>query len=199
MKKIQNSSFLTSCTKLKDCPQYGLPEIALIGRSNVGKSSFINALCNRKNLAHTSNTPGKTRLINFYDIDNWVIIADLPGYGYAKVSKTEQNKWKATLEEYLLQRENLICVIQFIDSRHEVQNNDIQMREWLNHNGFKIITVATKIDTLKKSEINKSLSLISSTLECKVTEFSAKSAAGKHKAIAEISTMIELAKNNPKN
>jgi len=199
MKKIQNPLFLTSCTKLKECPNYNIPEIALIGRSNVGKSSFINTLCNRKSLAHTSNTPGKTRLINFYNIDNWLIIADLPGYGFAKVSKTEQNKWKIALEEYLLKRESLIAVIQFIDARHDVQNNDLQMREWLEHNGFNIITVATKVDTLKKNDINKSLNNLTSTLENEVISFSAKTNLGKEKVLAEILAAIELSKNNPKN
>src|SRR3989339_1997533 len=104
MKRITQATFITSSTCLKNCPEFNLPEIALIGRSNVGKSSFINTLTNRRKLAKTSNTPGKTRLINFYNINNQLIIADLPGYGYAKISKTEQEKWKKTLEDYLVNR-----------------------------------------------------------------------------------------------
>ncbi len=145
MKYLQ-AKFLVSAEKLSQAPDYGLPEFALVGRSNVGKSSFINALANQKKLAKTSNTPGKTRLINFFNFSDKFVIADLPGYGYAKVSKEEQNRWQKNLEEYLTQREQIVSLIQFIDARHPVQKNDYQMREWIVMQDLPVITVVTKID-----------------------------------------------------
>lgn len=186
MIKINKAQFLISCPALKDCPEFGLPEIPLIGRSNVGKSSFINTLANRKNLAHTSNTPGKTRLINFYNLDDKLIIADLPGYGYAKVSKTEQQKWQKNLEEYLSKRKTIKCVVQLIDARHEVQKNDIQMREWLEYHKIPIITVATKADTLSKNKIPASIKDISKVFNTEVIGFSAKSGLGKDRVLGTI-------------
>lgn len=183
MIKITKSEFITSSPTLKDCPDFGLDEVPLIGRSNVGKSSFINGLANRKNLAHTSNTPGKTRLINFYKLNDALIIADLPGYGYAKVSKTEQQKWQKNLEEYLLNRKEIKCVVQLIDARHDVQKNDIQMREWLEHYKFSIITVATKADTIGKNDLNKSISHISKVFNTEVIGFSSKTGMGKDKLL----------------
>lgn len=177
--KILNAEFITSADCLKNCPNFNLPEIAMIGRSNVGKSSFINTLTRRKNLARTSNTPGKTRLINFYKINNELIITDLPGYGYAKISKTEQNKWKKNLEEYLLKRTSLKAVIQLIDARHDIQNNDLMMRKWLDMNSINVITAATKIDTLSKNEALKSVKNIEKVLAANVIGFSAKTCAGK--------------------
>lgn len=185
MKKITSAEFITSATCLKNCPDFNLPEIALIGRSNVGKSSFINTLVNRKRLAHTSNTPGKTRLINLYNINKKLIIADLPGYGYAKVSLTEREKWKKTLEEYITKRDSLKAVIQFIDARHEVQNNDLLMREWLDYHEIPVITVATKIDTVSKNKIRKFVQTIAETLKTEVIAFSAVTGEGKNK-IAEL-------------
>ena len=129
-----------------------MPEYPLLGRSNVGKSSFINALANHKKLAKTSNTPGKTRLINFFDFSGKFSIADLPGYGYAKVSKEAQNKWQKYLEEYLLKREQIDCLIQLVDGRHEIQKNDFQMREWVLAYKLPIITVVTKMDYVPKSK-----------------------------------------------
>lgn len=147
-----NAKFIVSAEKLSQCPQFNLPEFPLLGRSNVGKSSFINALCNNKKVAKTSNTPGKTRLINFFNFSDNFIVADLPGYGYAKVSKEAQDRWQKNLEEYLLKREDIKSLIQFIDSRHDIQKNDIQMREWVEAYNLPIITVATKIDYIPKGK-----------------------------------------------
>lgn len=183
MTKITKAEFITSSPGLKECPELNLPEFPLIGRSNVGKSSFINTLAGRKALAHTSNTPGKTRLINFYNLNDKIILADLPGYGYAKVSKTEQQKWQTNLEEYLLKRKSIKAVIHLIDSRHEVQNNDIQMREWLEHHNISIITIATKVDTIKKQQQFNSIKHISEVFGTEVIEFSAKTGMGKDKAL----------------
>lgn len=179
MIKITRAEFLISCPNLKTCPEYNLAEIALIGRSNVGKSSFINTLVNRKNLAHTSNTPGKTRLVNLYKIQDSLIIADLPGYGYAKVSKKEQQSWAKNLEEYLLNRKDLKFVIQLIDARHDVQKNDLQMRQWLDYHGITVITIATKTDAISKNKIPAAIKHISETFDTEVIGFSAKTGMGK--------------------
>ena len=183
MIKITKAQFLTSCPTLKECPKYDLPEVALVGRSNVGKSSFINAITNRKSLAKTSNTPGKTRLINLYNINDALIIADLPGYGYAKVSKTEQARWAKNLEEYILKRESLKFVIQFIDARHEVQNNDLQMREWLDYHNIPVVTVAAKVDAVSKNALPKIIGQFSQVLKTDVVGFSAKTGDGREKVI----------------
>lgn len=189
--KLLTADFITSSDCLKNCPEFNLPEIALIGRSNVGKSSFINTLVNRKNLARTSNTPGKTRLINFYKLNDQLIIVDLPGYGYAKISQTEQQKWKNNLEEYLLQRKSLKTVVQLIDARHEVQNNDLLMRKWLDYNNISVITVATKVDCVSKNEANKSVQAITKTLNSQVIQFSAKSGIGKDKILKLFDQIIK--------
>lgn len=183
MIKITKAEFLISCPNLKKCPEYDLPEIALIGRSNVGKSSFINTLVNRKNLAYTSNTPGKTRLINLYKIEDKLVLADLPGYGYARVSKKEQQTWSKNLEEYLLNRKDLKYVIQLIDGRHEVQKNDFQMREWLDYYKIPVVTVVTKTDAVSKNKLPGFLKQISESLNTDTIAFSAKTGAGKEKVL----------------
>ncbi len=156
---ILNAEFVKSAPALKDAPDLGgLPEFVLVGRSNVGKSSFINAVLNRKGLAKTSNTPGKTRLINFFLIDEKWVFVDLPGYGYAKVSKAEQQKWKKNLETYLKKRETIKTVIQLIDARHGPKESDLQMREWLIYQDRPQLVVLTKVDKISKQELNKQIS-----------------------------------------
>lgn len=150
--KIINGTFIISAEKLSQCPDTSLPEYPLLGRSNVGKSSFINALANNKKLAKTSNTPGKTRLINFFNFADKFMIADLPGYGYAKVSREAQNKWQKYLEEYLLKREQIKSLIQLIDGRHDIQKNDYQMREWVMAYDLPIFTVVTKMDYVPRGK-----------------------------------------------
>lgn len=147
---------MTSAPDLSFCPDLGgKPEFALVGRSNVGKSSFINKLTRRKRIAHTSNTPGKTRLLNYYLVnDSWVLV-DLPGYGFAKISKKEQARWRNALEEYLSQRETLVTVLQLIDGRHGPQKNDIEMNRWLLEQGLPAAVVVTKLDKAKKSTHSK--------------------------------------------
>jgi len=172
--KINSAVFIKSADTLKNCPELSVLEVALLGRSNVGKSSFINKICNRKNLAKTSNTPGKTRLMNYFLIDEKFAIVDLPGYGFAKVSQTEQEKWKKELENYLLNRKNLAAVIQFIDGRHEVQKNDLQMREWLNYHNFNVYTVITKMDYVSKSQNLKVIKNIEKSLGSVAVPFSTK-------------------------
>ena len=155
--KYMQAKFLISAEKLSQCPDYTLPEFPLLGRSNVGKSSFINGLANHRKLAKTSNTPGKTRLINFFQFSDKFMIADLPGYGYAKVSKEAQNKWQRYLEEYLLKREQICSLVQLVDGRHDIQKNDFQMREWIGAYNLPIFTVITKMDYVPK---NKTLNVI---------------------------------------
>ena len=151
------AKFIISAEKLSQCPDFQFPEFPLLGRSNVGKSSFINMLANNKKIAKTSNTPGKTRLINFFNFADKFMIADLPGYGYAKVSKEAQAKWQVYLEEYLLNRKQIKSLIQFIDARHEIQKNDFQMREWIIAYDLPIITIVTKMDYVPK---NKTLNVL---------------------------------------
>ena len=175
--KIKNAKFLLSSPNLKLCPDIDYPEFALLGRSNVGKSTFINTLCNNSKLAKTSNTPGKTRLINLFEITTDIkpfIIADLPGYGYAKVSKTEQENWQKNLEQYLLKRKNLVATIQFIDARHDIQKNDVLMQEWLKHNNIPCVNILTKCDYISKNEISKKVSKLKKEFQNEVLAFSSK-------------------------
>lgn len=175
--KIKNAKFLISSPNLKLCPETNLCEFALLGRSNVGKSTFINTLVNNSKLAKTSNTPGKTRLINLFEISTDLkpfILADLPGYGYAKVSKKEQDTWQKNLEEYLLKRENLALTIQFIDARHDIQKNDYAMQEWLKYNNIQCINILTKCDYVSKNELNKKISALKKEFQNEVLPFSSK-------------------------
>ena len=174
MKKSLDGKFLISAAKLSQCPDYSLPEIALIGRSNVGKSSFINGLANNKKLAKTSNTPGKTRLINFFNFSNKFIITDLPGYGYARVSQGMKDDWQKNLEQYLLKREQIVKLVQFVDARHEIQKNYYQMREWINHHGLDTITVLSKVDLVKQNDLNRRIQEVKKDFGPEVLLFTAK-------------------------
>ena len=148
----------------KQYPLSNLPEFAFAGRSNVGKSSFINAMLNRKNLARTSSTPGKTRTINFYKVNDSLRLVDLPGYGYAKVAKTEKEKWAGIINRYLENRENLLETILLVDIRHEPTDLDKQMYDYIIDSGFSGIVIATKKDKIKKSQIEKNISVIAKKL-----------------------------------
>lgn len=174
-------------------PEDNLPEIALVGRSNVGKSSLINKVLNRKKLAKSSSTPGKTRLINYYLVNNSWYFVDLPGYGYAKVPKTEKAKWAKMIETYLSRREQLKGVIQLIDIRHPPTQDDIMMKDWLMNMEIPILIVATKADKISKGNYQKHLSIIKKELELEksITPilFSAETGQGVeevHKALEEI-------------
>ncbi|GMG96693.1 putative GTP-binding protein EngB [Tepidimicrobium xylanilyticum] len=150
---------------VKQYPDDGLPEIALVGRSNVGKSSFINSLLNRKNLAKTSSKPGKTRTINFYNIDGRLRLVDLPGYGFAQVSKKEKERWGYIIEEYLNTRRNLVEVIQLVDIRHEPTEQDLMMYNWIRTFGFAGIVIATKADKISKGKYQKNIKIIKDKLQ----------------------------------
>ena len=171
--KFLQAKFIISAEKLSQCPDFSLPEYPLLGRSNVGKSSFINGLANQKKLAKTSNTPGKTRLINFFNFSDKFMIADLPGYGYAKVSKEAQNRWQKYLEEYLLKRGQIKSLIQLIDARHDIQKNDLQMREWVEAYNLPVITVLTKMDYVPKSKTLNVIKKVEKELGGTVLPFSA--------------------------
>lgn len=162
---IKSSEFITSAVKRNQYPDDVRPEVAFVGRSNVGKSSIINALTNRRKLAKVSQTPGKTRLINFFLINEDLYLVDLPGYGYAKISKAEKESWGKTIETYLVEREQLKKVVLLVDSRHKPTADDILMHEWIKHFGYKVVVIATKSDKLKNSEIAKSKKLIKETLK----------------------------------
>ena len=171
--KFLQAQFIKSAEMLSQCPETNLAEYPLLGRSNVGKSSFINGIANHKKLAKTSNTPGKTRLINFFNFSNEFMIADLPGYGYAKVSKEAQNRWQKYLEEYLLNRKQIKSLIQLIDARHDVQKNDLQMREWVKVYNLPLVTILTKMDYVPKSKALNVVKKVEKELGGLVMPFSA--------------------------
>lgn len=155
--EIKEARFVVSNTDVKKCPAPDRPEYAFIGRSNVGKSSLINRITNKKALAKISGKPGKTRLINHYLINNDWYLVDLPGYGYAEVPKKERLKWEQFIKRYILQRENLYCVFVLVDSRHEPQKPDLEFMEWLGTSKVPFVIIFTKIDKLNPSELENNL------------------------------------------
>lgn len=160
-----NADILLSAANKSHYPQDDIPEVALAGRSNVGKSSFINTMLNRKNLARTSGKPGKTQLLNFFNIDDQLRFVDVPGYGYARVSKKEREKWGKMIEEYLTTRKNLKAVISLVDLRHEPSADDVQMYEFLKYYEIPVILVATKADKIPRGKWNKHESMIKKKLD----------------------------------
>ncbi|MGN0328145.1 MAG: ribosome biogenesis GTP-binding protein YihA/YsxC [Lachnospira sp.] len=189
--KIKNVSLETVCGITSILPQNDKPEIAFAGKSNVGKSSLINALINRKSLARTSSQPGKTQTINFYNVNNEMYYVDLPGYGYAKVSQSIKEKWGKLIERYLRNSKQLKAVFLLIDIRHEPSNNDKNMYDWIVYNGYDPIIIATKLDKINRSQIQKNIKIIKQKLQVKsdtvVIPFSAESKQGRE----EIWTLIE--------
>ena len=165
-----NADILLSATNKSHYPQDDIPEVALAGRSNVGKSSFINTMLNRKNLARTSGKPGKTQLLNFFNIDDKLRFVDVPGYGYARVSKKEREKWGKMIEEYLTTRENLRAVVSLVDLRHEPSADDVQMYEFLKYYEIPVILVATKADKIPRGKWNKHESMIKKKLDFDKTD-----------------------------
>ncbi|CAM3142678.1 ribosome biogenesis GTP-binding protein YihA/YsxC [Paenibacillus taichungensis] len=163
--KVNQSEFIISAVRPEQYPEDGLPEIALAGRSNVGKSSLINRLINRKNLARTSSTPGKTQQLNYYKINQDLYFVDFPGYGYAKVSKEQRFAWGKMMEKYLLGREELKLVMQMVDMRHEPSKDDKMMNEWLRHHGLPLVVVATKMDKIPKTRRAKHIKVIKEALD----------------------------------
>ena len=188
---IKSVNLETVCGVTSVLPRNDKPEIAFAGKSNVGKSSLINALMNRKSYARTSAQPGKTQTINFYNINDALYYVDLPGYGYAKVSKTEKERWGRMIENYLKKSEQLKCVFLLVDIRHEPSANDRQMYDWVVHNGYEPVIIATKLDKIKRSQKDKQIKLIRTGLglgkEVTVIPFSAETKQGRE----EIWDLIE--------
>lgn len=161
---ITSAEFISSSPNVTLCPKEAIPEYAFIGRSNVGKSSLINMLVERKKLAKTSVTPGKTRLINHFRINNKWFLADLPGYGYARVSKKDRALFSRMIEQYATRRENLVCFFVLVDSRHPPQQLDLDFIEWLGNNNLPFVLVLTKIDKVTQKEKSKNLNLLKDKL-----------------------------------
>ena len=157
---IKDATLETVCGITSKLPENTLPEVAFAGKSNVGKSSLINALMNRKSLARTSGQPGKTQTINFYNINQEIYLVDLPGYGFAKVSQKEREQWGTMIERYLNTSEMLRAVFLLVDIRHKPTENDRQMFEWMNYVGFSPVVIATKLDKIKRSQVEKQLKLV---------------------------------------
>ncbi|GAB2720574.1 ribosome biogenesis GTP-binding protein YihA/YsxC [Paenibacillus thermoaerophilus] len=180
---VHHAQLAASAVGPAQYPSDGLPEVALAGRSNVGKSSLINKLINRRNLARTSSQPGKTQTLNFYRIENRMYLTDLPGYGFAKVSKTTRAKWGKMIEEYLLKRDRLKLVLHVIDLRHPPTQDDILMYDWLTHYDVPIVIVATKADKVPRGKWQKHAKVIRETLMARdihpLVLFSAETGMGK--------------------
>lgn len=191
---IKQAALDIVCGVTSTLPETGQPEVAFAGRSNVGKSSLINGLMNRKSLARTSSQPGKTQTINFYHINNEMFLVDLPGYGYANVSVVVKAKWGKMIERYLTTSKNLKAVFLLIDIRHDPTANDIMMYKWIASNGFEPIVIATKLDKIKRSQIQKQLANVRKVLEMpkesKVYPFSAETKQGRDEIWAAIEDMI---------
>ena len=193
--EVNNVSLAAVGVKLEQYPVDGRKEVAFVGKSNVGKSSLINAMIGRRALARTSSTPGKTRTINFYDVEGVMYIVDVPGYGYAKAPKFEIEKWGKMIEEYLQNREQLQGIVMLIDIRHEPGENDILMYNWLKHYGYEIIIAATKMDKLKRSQVPAHLAKIKKCLDLspqdKLVGFSSETKQG----VTELWEILENAMN----
>lgn len=192
---IKEAELEAVAVKASQYPADDVAEIAFAGRSNVGKSSLLNLLTNRKSLARVSGSPGKTRTINFYRVNKAFRIVDLPGYGYAKVSKSMSKDWGPMMEEYFQKRQGLKKVIQLVDIRHAPSAQDVQMYEYLRHYGFDGIVVATKADKVSRNEMQKCISVIRKTLQLKpedmVIPVSALKRTGHDKLLAEMEKLLE--------
>lgn len=197
---IKNVALETVCGITSVLPEHDKIEIAFAGKSNVGKSSLINALMNRKALARTSAQPGKTQTINFYNINDTLYLVDLPGYGYAKVSQTEKEKWGRLIERYLHSSAQLKAVFLLIDIRHEPSANDRQMYDWILHNGYEPIIIATKLDKIKRSQVMKQVKLVKEGLQVRpgtiVIPFSAETKQGRDEIWEVIEGYMEMPEKN---
>ena len=192
---IKSAEYRNGATIWEKTPKDGLPEFAFIGRSNVGKSSLINMLTQNKKLAQTSQTPGKTILINHYLINKKWYLVDLPGYGYAKVSQSEKEKWGKLIERYLQKSQMLKAVFLLIDIRHDPSANDKMMYDWIIYNGYEPIIIATKLDKIKRSQLQKQVKAIKTGLNMKsdgiVIPFSAETKQGREEIWNLIDSWLE--------
>jgi GTP-binding protein len=197
---IRSATFIKSSAKLSQCPPPDKPEFAFIGRSNVGKSSLLNMLINRRNLAKTSSKPGKTQTINHFEINEKWYAVDLPGYGFASVSQAMREAWTKMIELYLLKRENLACVYVLIDSRHEPQTSDLDFITWLGENGVPLSLVFTKTDKLSRNELQKSSTRYKNELKKRwdelptITFTSTETKLGRDEILAQIEEVLKTEK-----
>ena len=193
--KIKNVNLETVCGITSRLPDNKYPEIAFAGKSNVGKSSLINALMNRKSLARTSAQPGKTQTINFYNINDELYFTDLPGYGYAKVSREVKEKWGKMVERYLRGSKQLRAVFLLIDIRHEPSAGDMDMYKWIAANGYEPIIIATKLDKINRSQVAKNVKIIRDKLkvreDIKIIPFSAVSKQGREEIYETIDEILK--------
>lgn len=192
---IKNVELETVCGITSKLPDHVLPEIAFAGKSNVGKSSLINTLMNRKSLARTSGQPGKTQTINFYNVNQEFYLVDLPGYGYAKVSIEIKEKWGKMIERYLKTSKQLKIIFLLIDIRHEPSTNDKNMYEWILYNGYQPVIIATKLDKIKRSQIDKHIKVIRLGLnvckDSKIIPFSAETKQGRDEILDLVEGYLE--------
>ena len=194
--RIKNATFITSAAKKEQFITPDKPMIAVCGKSNVGKSSFINMLANQKRLAKTSSEPGRTRLVNYFDFGEF-ILADLPGYGFAKVSKTEKAKWAQTLDKFFAQKENIAHVFMLVDCRHDPTEDDVQMMQFLHYHTLPFSVTLTKADKLSRMKLKEHTKAIASDLYLGVENLLATSAEtgyGKNDVLAKIKAVIDLSK-----
>ena len=194
--KIKNVSLDIVCGVTSKLPKNNMPEFAFAGKSNVGKSSLINAFVNRKSLARTSSQPGKTQTINYYNVNSEFFLVDLPGYGYAKVSESVKEKWGKMIERYLKKSPTLKAVFLLVDIRHEPNANDVQMYDWIVANGFDPIVIATKADKISKGAVSKQVSIIKKKLNVventKIIPFSAEDKRGLEEIYAVVEEYLNL-------
>lgn len=196
---IKNVSLETVCGITSKLPENIYPEVAFAGKSNVGKSSLINALMNRKSLARTSSQPGKTQTINYYNINDAIYFVDLPGYGYAQVSEHVKAQWGKMIEDYLHRSKQLKAVFLLIDIRHAPSNNDCIMYDWIRKQGYNPIIIATKLDKIKRSQLQKQVKLIKTTLgagaDTTVIPFSAETKQGREEIYEIVEQLIAVHEN----
>jgi GTP-binding protein len=190
--KITSARFVKSATKTDEFPRDRRPEIAFCGRSNIGKSSLLNALTNSRGLARTSASPGRTQTINFFQINERLYFVDLPGYGYAKVSKTVRETWGPMIESYLRQRDQLKLTLMLVDSRMPPTESDIVMKSWLDHHRIPNAVVLTKTDKISRNQLNQALRTGAKTLNTKeIIAFSAVTGLGKEELLSKIGTAVQ--------
>lgn len=199
---IKNVNLETVCGITSKIPENQLPEVAFAGKSNVGKSSLINALVNRKALARTSSQPGKTQTINFYNINQELYFVDLPGYGYAKVSLEIKEKWGKMVENYLRRTKQLRQVFLLIDIRHEPSANDRTMYDWIRKNGYQPVIIATKLDKINRSQVQKQIKIVRTGLGAgvgvKIIPFSAETKQGRDEIYQFLDELLASEKPEPK-